>query len=94
MRPARVVIAGGGFAALEAALALKALGQERAELTLEIMGAQGLGWAGDDYSKDELSAVRGWLMGKAGTIAGGSFEVQNNIITKRILGLPELTGKG
>jgi sulfide:quinone oxidoreductase len=34
MRPARVVIAGGGFAALEAALALKALGQERAELTL------------------------------------------------------------
>jgi alkylation response protein AidB-like acyl-CoA dehydrogenase len=69
------------------------IGQERAELTLEIMGAQGLGWAGDDYTSEEISAVRGWLMGKAGTIAGGSFEVQNNIITKRILGLPELTGK-
>jgi alkylation response protein AidB-like acyl-CoA dehydrogenase len=69
------------------------IGQERAELTLEIMGAQGLGWAGDDYRPEELSAVRGWLFGKAGTIAGGSFEVQNNIITKRILGLPELTGK-
>ena len=69
------------------------IGQERAELTLEIMGAQGLGWAGDDYKPEELSAVRNWLFGKAGTIAGGSFEVQNNIITKRILGLPELTGK-
>ena len=70
------------------------IGQERAELVLEIMGAQGLGWAGDDYSREEIQAVRGWLFGKASTIAGGSFEVQNNIITKRILGLPELTGKG
>jgi alkylation response protein AidB-like acyl-CoA dehydrogenase len=69
------------------------IGQESAELTLEIMGHQGLGWDGDDFSADEVQAVRGWLMGKAGTIAGGSFEVQNNIITKRILGLPELTGK-
>ncbi len=69
------------------------IGQERAELVLEIMGHQGLGWAGDDYSRDEIQAVRGWLFGKANTIAGGSFEVQNNIITKRILGLPELTGK-
>jgi alkylation response protein AidB-like acyl-CoA dehydrogenase len=69
------------------------IGQERAELTLEIMGHQGLGWAGDDYSREEIGAVRGWLFGKANTIAGGSFEVQNNIITKRILGLPELTGK-
>ncbi|HLI67714.1 MAG TPA: acyl-CoA dehydrogenase family protein [Caulobacteraceae bacterium] len=69
------------------------IGQERAELTLEIMGHQGLGWAGDDFAPDEIQAVRGWLFGKAGTIAGGSFEVQNNIITKRILGLPELTGK-
>jgi len=70
------------------------IGQERAELTLEIMGHQGLGWGGEDYTGEELSAVSSWLFGKAGTIAGGSFEVQNNIITKRILGLPELTGKG
>jgi alkylation response protein AidB-like acyl-CoA dehydrogenase len=69
------------------------IGQERAELVLEIMGCQGLGWAGDDYSHEEIQAVRSWLFGKANTIAGGSFEVQNNIITKRILGLPELTGK-
>jgi alkylation response protein AidB-like acyl-CoA dehydrogenase len=65
--------------------------QERAELTLEIMGHQGLGWEGDAFTKDELAAVRGWLGGKATTIYGGSQEVQSNIISKRILGLPDLT---
>ncbi|THD81794.1 MAG: acyl-CoA dehydrogenase [Phenylobacterium sp.] len=65
--------------------------QDRAELTLEIMGAQGLGWAGEGFNADELMAVRGWLGGKAVTIYGGSQEIQNNIISKRILGLPDLT---
>jgi alkylation response protein AidB-like acyl-CoA dehydrogenase len=65
--------------------------QQRAELTLEIMGAQGLGWDGEAFTKDELVAVRGWLGGKATTIYGGSQEIQNNIISKRILGLPDLT---
>ncbi len=65
------------------------IGQERAELTLEIMGNQGLGWEGDDFSKDELQAVRGWLSGKATTIFGGSQEIQSNIVSKRILGLPD-----
>jgi alkylation response protein AidB-like acyl-CoA dehydrogenase len=63
--------------------------QDRAELTLEIMGSQGLGWEGEGFNADELAAVRGWLGGKATTIYGGSFEVQNNIISKRILGLPD-----
>ena len=67
------------------------IAQEKAELTLELMGAQGLGWAGEDFSADELAAVRGWLGGKAYTIYGGSFEIQNNIISKRILGLPDPT---
>ncbi len=65
--------------------------QTRAELTLEIMGAQGLGWEGDDFSREEIEAVRGWLSGKAMSIYGGSAEVQNNIISKRILGLPDTT---
>jgi alkylation response protein AidB-like acyl-CoA dehydrogenase len=65
--------------------------QGRAELVLEIMGHQGLGWEGDDFSGDELSAVRGWLSGKAMSIYGGSAEIQNNIISKRILGLPDPT---
>jgi len=65
------------------------VGQDRAELTLEIMGHQGLGWEGDDFAAEELSAVRGWLGGKATTIYGGSQEIQSNIISKRILGLPD-----
>ena len=65
--------------------------QTRAELTLEIMGTQGLGWDGAGFTAEELEAVRGWLSGKAMSIYGGSFEIQNNIISKRILGLPDLT---
>ena len=67
------------------------IGQQKAELTLEIMGAQGLGWEGEDFTDEERAAVRGWLSGKATTIYGGSFEIQNNIISKRILGLPDAT---
>jgi alkylation response protein AidB-like acyl-CoA dehydrogenase len=67
------------------------IGQEKAELTLEIMGSQGLGWEGDDFSKDERDAVRSWLSGKATTIFGGSQEIQSNIVSKRILGLPDTT---
>jgi alkylation response protein AidB-like acyl-CoA dehydrogenase len=67
------------------------IGQERAELLLEIMGHQGLGWSGDAFAKDELEAVRSWLSGKAWTIFGGSQEVQSNIVSKRILGLPDTT---
>jgi len=65
--------------------------QDRSELTVEIMGAQGLGWEGDGFDAAELETVRGWLAGKAGSIYGGSQEIQNNIISKRILNLPDPT---
>jgi len=68
--------------------------QERAELALEAMGHQGIGWEGDGFTEDEIEHVRGWLSGKAISIYGGSFEIQNNIIAKNILGLPEMTQKG
>jgi alkylation response protein AidB-like acyl-CoA dehydrogenase len=70
------------------------IGQEKAELTLEIMGHQGLGWSGDDFAPEELTAVRTWLSGKATTIFGGSQEIQSNIVSKRILGLPDTTQNG
>ena len=70
------------------------IGQEKAELTLEIMGHQGLGWEGDAFSKAEREAVRTWLSGKATTIFGGSQEIQSNIVSKRILGLPDTTQNG
>ncbi len=66
--------------------------QERAELTLEILGNHGLGWEGEGFTAEELAAVRGWLGGKAFTIYGGSAEIQNNIIAKRILSLPDPLG--
>lgn len=63
------------------------LSQERSELLIEIRGLQGLGWEGDGFSDDELESVRAWLFGKATTIYGGSTEIQNNIIAKRVLGM-------
>ncbi len=70
------------------------VGQNRAELALEIMGHSGLGWEGEGYDEEELAAVRSWLSGKATSIYGGSFEIQNNIIAKNILGLPETAQRG
>jgi alkylation response protein AidB-like acyl-CoA dehydrogenase len=61
--------------------------QERAELTLEIMGMNGLGWEGDGFNTAELGATRGWLWGKAVSIYGGTTEIQNNVVAKRILGM-------
>jgi alkylation response protein AidB-like acyl-CoA dehydrogenase len=66
--------------------------QTRAELTMEIMGAQAMGWEGQGFAQDEIEFVRGWLSGKAMSIYGGSQEIQWNIISKRILGLPDTTG--
>ena len=63
--------------------------QDRGDLTIELMGHHGLGWEGEGFSEDELTIPRVWLRGKAATIAGGSWEVQLNILAKRILGLPD-----
>ena len=62
--------------------------QERSELLVEAMGS-GVGWDGEGFSPAELAYVREWLSGKANTIFAPSYEIQNNIISKRILGLPE-----
>jgi alkylation response protein AidB-like acyl-CoA dehydrogenase len=65
------------------------LGARRMEASLRFMGTQAAGWSGDAFSGDELQTTRMWLFGKAMTIAGGSSEVQLNIIAKRVLGLPD-----
>ena len=74
--------------------AAASISQSSAELTIEMMGHNGLGWDGDAFEAQELAAVRSWLSGKAVSIYGGSFEIQNNIIAKNILGLPETTQRG
>ncbi len=61
--------------------------QDRAELGVEIMGMRGLGWEGEGFTAEELHQTRVWLWGKAVSIYGGSSEIQNNVIAKRILGM-------
>jgi alkylation response protein AidB-like acyl-CoA dehydrogenase len=78
-----------GFASSVVKLSGAILSLERTELNLETLGFQGLGWSGKGFEDDELSATRNWLRTKAATIAGGTAEVQLNIIAKRVLGLPD-----
>ena len=53
------------------------------------MGHRALGWEGDEFTDQELALSKAWLGGFAQTIAGGSSEVQLNVIAKRVLELPE-----
>ena len=59
------------------------------ELQLQAAGTQSLGWEDDTFSTEEQELTRIWLFSKAGSIAGGSNEVQLNIVAKRVLGLPD-----
>ena len=61
----------------------------RNDLIVSMLGTQGLGWTGDEFSGAERGLTRGWLRSKANSIEGGSSEVQRNIIAKRVLGLPD-----
>ena len=63
--------------------------QERSELMVEAMGHQGLGWDGEGYASGELLAVRGWLRSKGNSIEGGTSEININVVSKRVLGLPD-----
>ena len=65
------------------------LRKQRAELQMALLGTRGVGWEGEGFAAGELATTRAWLAGKAGSIAGGSNEVQLNIIAKRVLGLPD-----
>ncbi|HIL96133.1 MAG TPA: acyl-CoA dehydrogenase, partial [Pseudomonadales bacterium] len=65
------------------------LAKEQLELQLKVRGSQALGWEGESFTDDEKAVTRGWLGSKAASIAGGSNEVQLNIIAKRVLALPD-----
>jgi acyl-CoA dehydrogenase len=79
-----------------APLVMKLVGTEaektRSELLLAIMGSRGLGWEGEGFSAQEIDTLRLWAMSKAMTIAGGSSEVQLNVIAKSVLELPQSKG--
>ncbi|MRI33843.1 acyl-CoA dehydrogenase [Endozoicomonas sp. OPT23] len=58
------------------------------ELMIKMAGEHCLGW-GDDISELEEQLTSEWLGTKTYSIAGGTSEIQLNIIAKRALGLPE-----
>jgi alkylation response protein AidB-like acyl-CoA dehydrogenase len=59
------------------------------ELQMRMRGTQGLGWTDAGFTEEEVAMTRLWLESKSISIAGGSNEIQLNIIAKRVLGLPD-----
>jgi alkylation response protein AidB-like acyl-CoA dehydrogenase len=62
------------------------------ELLLDAMGYRALGWEDDNFTDQEQAINRAWLNSFSQTIAGGSSEVQLNVIAKRVLLLPDNKG--
>ncbi|MEP0202763.1 MAG: acyl-CoA dehydrogenase family protein [Halioglobus sp.] len=63
------------------------LNKRRNELNLAVGGEEALGWEGEAYRGGQV--VRDWLRSKGNSIEGGTTEVQLNIVSKRVLGLPD-----
>ena len=64
-------------------------GKKTKKPNIILMMTDDQGWGDVGFDEQDLMFTREWLSGKAGTIAGGSSEIQKNIIAKRILGLPD-----
>jgi alkylation response protein AidB-like acyl-CoA dehydrogenase len=65
------------------------IAQDRNELLIEALGHQGLAWGGDGFSPAETQAMRVMLRSKANSIEGGTSEINLNVVSKRVLGLPD-----
>lgn len=82
-----------GAGNMNTALIFKYCGTEeekrKYELLLKILGEKALGWYDENnFSEQELTTTIEWMGAKTHTIAGGTTEIQLNIIAKRALGLP------
>ena len=51
-------------------------------------GINGVAWDGYEFDKKDKDLTRAWLRTKGNSIEGGTSEVQLNVISKRVLGLP------
>ena len=62
--------------------------KKRHELMVEAMGTDGIAWDGDEFDQEDKDLTRAWLRTKGNSLEGGTSEVQLNVISKRVLGLP------
>ena len=62
--------------------------KKRHEMMIAAMGSHGIAWDGDEFDEDEKNLTKAWLRTKGNSIEGGTSEVQLNVISKRVLGLP------
>jgi len=62
------------------------LNKQRYSLLMDISGSDALAWTGESSADGKLA--RDWLRTKGNSIEGGTSEIQLNIVSKRILGLP------
>ena len=62
--------------------------KKRHELMVSAMGVDGVAWDGDEFNKEDKDLTRAWLRTKGNSLEGGTSEVQLNVISKRVLGLP------
>lgn len=60
--------------------------QRLQELALDLLGASGVAWSGEDTDAREWSTQ--FLRTRANSIEGGTSEIQRNIVGERVLGLP------
>jgi alkylation response protein AidB-like acyl-CoA dehydrogenase len=76
----------GASAASLGKLSIGIVNPIRAVIGMQLAGAGGIAWEADDADGNQAST--GYVNGRIMSIAGGSNQVQRNIISERILGLP------
>jgi alkylation response protein AidB-like acyl-CoA dehydrogenase len=62
------------------------LNLQRSELAVELYGADAAAWRGEDGAARASSMI--WLTRQGTSIMGGTNEIQRNIISERVLGMP------
>ncbi len=63
--------------------------KNKGELVVDLLGMAGMEWDPETSDEDMHRVTSEWMMSKSYTIAGGSSEVQLNLIAKKSLGLPD-----